>query len=90
LQENLPITHSLISENRKKFNLSGVKDVLAFEEDTVSLYTSCGKLLIKGEGLHILQFDTKSGDLIGEGKIIAFIYSEGDSGGGGFFSKMFR
>ncbi len=89
MEEALRVNHNIIIENRKKFTVSGVKDVISFDEETVMLETAQGKLAIKGDGLHILNFNTESGDLAGEGRIHAFIYTTEEKGGG-FFSRVFR
>lgn len=67
--------HGIILENRKNLTISGVEDCLAFDEETIVLKTKLGKFVIKGFGLHIINFDTKSGDLSAEGKINALIYT---------------
>lgn len=89
LEEKYNINHSLIVENRKKFTISGIKDVISFDEETVVTDSVMGKLVIKGEGLHILNFNTETYDLSGEGKIHALVYTANEQGGG-FFSKIFR
>jgi sporulation protein YabP len=89
LEENLRVNQSVIIENRKKFIISGVKDVFSFDEETVMLDTVLGKLVIKGDSLHILNFNNESKDITGEGKIHAMIYTQ-DEKNGGFFSKLFR
>ena len=40
-------------ENREKLNISGVKDVLSFDDQMVILETELGLLTIKGENLRI-------------------------------------
>ncbi len=89
MEENLRVNQSVIIENRKKFIISGVKDVSAFDDETVMLETALGKLVVKGDGLHILSFNNESGDLVGEGKVHAMIYTA-DQKSGGLFSKLFR
>lgn len=89
MEEIKAVNHNIIIENRKKFTLSGIKDVISFDEETVVTQSSIGKLVIKGEDLHILNFDNQSYDLLGEGKINAIVYTA-DESGGGFFSKLFR
>ena len=69
--------------------LTGVKDVLSFDEETVVLDTSLGRLTVKGSGLHIVNFDTKSGDLSAEGRLYALVYTTEEKNGG-FFSRVFR
>ncbi len=80
--------HNIIIEQRKKLNLSGVTDVIGFEDETVVLKTVMGSLTVKGENLHIGSFSTTSGDIDIDGKIIALVYSDDDGGKGGFFRRL--
>ena len=89
MEENVRLNHNIIVEDRKKMTLTGVKDVLSFDEETVVLDTSLGRLTIKGSGLHIINFDTKSGDLSAEGRLYALVYTTEEKSGG-FFSRVFR
>ena len=89
MEETLRQNHNVIIENRKKFTLAGVKDVLSFDEETVMLETVLGRLAIKGSALHILNFNTETGDLTGEGRVHALIYTVNEKNGG-FFSRLFR
>lgn len=89
MEENIRKSHNLILEDRKKFTLTGVKDVLSFDENTIMLDTSLGKLAVKGEDLKLGQFDTQKGDVSGVGKIYAVVYTQ-DEQSGGFFSRLFK
>ncbi len=42
--------HGIIIENREKMSVSGVQDVVSFDDQTVVLNTSMGELTVKGEG----------------------------------------
>ena len=88
MEEIMQSNHNLILENRKKMTISGVKEVLSFDEETILLDTALGQLTVKGSGLHILGFERDSGDLIAEGKVYAFAYTSEQSKG--FFSRVFR
>lgn len=81
--------HNIILEDRKRFVLTGVTQVISFDEETIMLETSLGRLVIKGAGLKILNFEAQIGDLTGEGKVFALIYTANDNGGG-FLSRIFR
>ncbi|MEE1055518.1 MAG: YabP/YqfC family sporulation protein, partial [Acutalibacteraceae bacterium] len=48
LEDKKPVNHNIIVEDRKKFTLTGVKDVVSFDEETVCLETFLGRLVIKG------------------------------------------
>ncbi len=81
--------HNIIIENRKNINLSGVKEVLEFTDDTINAITELGLITIRGENLKIGNFNTEKGDLSASGNIIAVVYSSSQKNGG-FFSKLFR
>lgn len=89
MEENIRVNQNIILEDRKKLTLTGVKDVLNFDEETVILDTALGKLTVKGSHLHILNFDTQSGDLTAEGRVHALVYTT-DEKSGGFMSRLFR
>ena len=82
--------HNVIVENREKLNVSGVSDVVSFDEETILFKTVMGKITVKGENLRIASFDNEIGDLIAEGKIHAVVYMSDDKESAGFFSKLFR
>lgn len=89
MDEVIRSNQNIIIEDRKKLTLSGVKDVISFDDETLLLETALGRLTVKGAGLHIVNFDTASGDLFAEGKIYAAVYTS-DEKNGGFFSRVFR
>ncbi len=89
MEEVIRSNHNIIIEDRKKLTLSGVKDVTSFDDETLLLETALGRLTVKGAGLHIVNFDTASGDLFAEGKIYAAVYTS-EERNGGFFSRVFR
>lgn len=89
MEENVRLNHNIIVEDRKKMTLTGVRDVLSFDEETVVLETALGRLTVKGSGLHIANFDTKSGDLFAEGRLYALVYTSEEKSGG-FLSRLFK
>ena len=66
---------NLSLENRKKLTLTGVIEVLSFDEDRISLTTNNGNLNIKGEGLKMNKLDVQNGDVIIVGVISSMVYS---------------
>ncbi len=67
-------SHSLILDNRSSLNLTGVNDVLGFDEQTVNLLTDIGALIVKGEGLHINKLNLDSKDVCIDGTINSLQY----------------
>ena len=86
------IVQNLILENRNKLNVSGVKDVLSFDDQLIIMETELGMLTIKGENLKINKLSIDTGDIIVEGEIINLGYSNHSNKiqEGGIFSKIFK
>lgn len=67
---------NLSLENRKKLFLSGVEEVISFQDEKISLNTVLGNLTIKGNELKMSKLDVQIGDVIISGIISAMIYNE--------------
>lgn len=66
---------NLFLENRKKLTLSGVIEVISFDEQKIDLTTSLGNLTIKGEELKMNKLDVQNGDVIIAGDIASIVYN---------------
>ena len=80
----------MIIESRKRLSVSGVKEVISFDSETVLLHSTLGKMTVKGEGVKIESFNTDTGDLTATGTIHAVVYMAGRDSGGGFISRLFK
>ena len=60
--------------SRKRIDVTGVKEVLSFDDSSVSMITRCGEMSVEGEGLKVGTLDTDKGVVIIDGKIDAVIY----------------
>lgn len=84
---------NLILENREKLSISGVLDVLSFDDQVVMVETELGLLTIKGENLKINKLSIDTSEVIVEGDINSLSYSEKDLNkdkSGSIISKIFR
>ncbi len=82
---------NLILENREKLSISGVIDVLSFDDQIVILETELGMLTIKGEDLRINKLSIDTQDVIIEGNINSLSYSEKEERKNtGFLNKIFK
>lgn len=68
--------HKLILNNRRTCNLTGVNDVLSFDENEIILETDQGMLMIKGNELHVNRLTLDRGEVDIDGRIDSFTYSE--------------
>ncbi len=82
--------HGFILKDRKSLMLTGVREVIAFDEKAVELITRMGGLSIRGENIKIQSFNTESGDMEITGKFAAMMYINDSAKRDGFFSKLFR
>lgn len=84
---------NLLLENREKLTISGVLDVLSFDDQIVILETELGLLTVKGENLRINKLSLDTADVIVDGEIYNLGYSEKDlekKNGGGLLGKIFK
>ena len=82
-------------ENREKLNISGVKDVLSFDDQMVILETELGLLTVKGENLRINKLSIDTLDVSIDGMIYTLNYSDSNPDrklgkNGTFLSKIFK
>lgn len=85
------IMQNVILENRKKLTLTGIKDVLSFDDEIVIVESELGLLNIKGADLRVNKISVETGDVIVEGTIRAIEYADKDlSPKQGLMSKIFK
>lgn len=69
---------NLALENRKRLSLSGVVEVVSFNDAQINLNTNLGALTIKGEGLRMNKLDVQNGEVLIVGTINSCIYSSSE------------
>ena len=86
------VIQNLVLENRGKLSVSGVLDVLSFDDQVVVIETELGLLTIKGENLRINKLSIDTSEVIVEGQIGYLAYSENsqDREGQSILSKIFK
>lgn len=75
--------HELVLWNRQKMSLTGIVHVDSFNEQEIVLQTAMGSLVLRGEGLAIVNFDMGEGKLGVEGSFRSAEYYEASSAKGG-------
>ena len=89
---NTGVIQNLILENREKLNISGVLDVLSFDDQVVIVETELGLLTVKGENLKINKLSIDTSEVIVEGEINNLGYNDHSKKEqeAGLFSKIFK
>lgn len=71
--------HRLELMNRDKGIVTGIQDVVAFDENQIVLDTDMGLLTVKGKGLHVSRLTLEKGEVDIEGTVDSLTYSSNDS-----------
>ena len=89
---NSNVIQNLVLENRGKLSISGVNDVLSFDDQVVMVETELGLLTIKGENIRINKLSIDTSEVIVEGNISYLAYSdkELEKNKGSLISKIFK
>jgi len=83
---------NLVLENREKLSISGVLDVLSFDDQIVILETELGLLTIKGENIRINKLSIDTTEVVLEGEIISLSYTDKEitKKDSSFLGKIFK
>lgn len=82
--------HNVIMEKRAKLNMSGVSEVVSFDDETVVLKTDMGLLTVKGTKLNIGGFSAASGELNMTGSVYALVYTGEEAAKGGVLKRLLK
>ena len=80
--------HEVSMSGREKLDVTGVEDVMGFDENTVILKTSLGVLTVHGDSLHVDKIDLDTGDIELRGRIKDLSYDDAPDGSS-FWARLF-
>ena len=89
---NTAVIQNLVLENREKLSISGVIDVLSFDDQVVVVETELGLLNIKGDNLRINKLSLDTSEVVVEGEIYRLNYTDKnpDKKSGSIIGKIFK
>ena len=70
----LKSSHEIVLISREKLSISGVKEIINFDENELNLITLCGNLMIDGNNIHINVLNVSDGELEVNGEILGINY----------------
>lgn len=79
--DSLQMPHSLTLKERKMLTMTGVTEVISFDDASVVLRTALGTLIVQGHGLQLKTLTLDGGQVAVDGSISALIYEEPRQGG---------
>ena len=92
-QNNLPaVKHDVAIKGRKHIDVTGVREVISFDDLSVVMSTDGGDMTVEGNDLKIGVLDTERGVVAIDGKINALFYDDGTVAPEkkGFLGKLFK
>lgn len=89
-EDKISAIHNVIMEKRAKLNMSGVTQVLTFDDETVVLETDMGMLTVKGTKLNIGGFSASSGELNMTGSVYALVYTDDKDAKTSFIKRLLK
>ena len=81
------VPHKLQLSERKVLTMTGVTEVVSFDENAVVLQTSLGLLIVQGQQLSLKNLSLDGGQVAVEGSISALAYEEPRQSG---WRRLFR
>ena len=84
-----PLRHRLQMEGRESLTVSGVEDVVRFDEGCIVMTTCAGSMVVTGTDLHIGKLTLDGGELHVDGHIDAVTYEDLRPERGSFLSRLF-
>ena len=87
--EQNPISHKVTLSERGKLTVTGVKEVIHFDENTVCMDTSRGSLHVHGKALRLKNLSPQGGQLELTGEVEALIYEQTKEKSG-LLGRLFR
>lgn len=76
------LPHKLTLNERKNLTVTGVTEVVSFDENAVILHTQMGVLTVQGQGLQLKMLAADGGEMAVEGTVTALFYEEPRRSGG--------
>ena len=78
-EKNAGTFHRLTLDDRKEAFITGVRDMISFDEKEILIHTTQGRLQIKGSQLHVKGLDLEKGEATLTGQVDSFVYLSKES-----------
>lgn len=76
MAEDLTMPHKLTLSQRKNLTMTGVTEVISFDENAVVLSTALGTLTVHGQSLQLKNLSLEGGQVAVDGEVAALVYEE--------------
>lgn len=91
IQTDNSLPHSVHIKDRESISITGVIEVMSFDDSSILLKTGRGGMAIEGSSLKIGRLSVENGELSADGKIDSVYYFSADrKEKGGIFRGVFK
>lgn len=80
--EQLQLPHKLTLSERSQLTMSGVTEVVSFDDASVILKTGLGTLVVQGDHLQLKTLSPEGGQVAVEGRVSSLVYEQTREPGG--------
>lgn len=80
VQEHMP--HKLVLNERKSLTVTGVTEVVSFDESAVVFHTELGTMVVQGTQLQLKNLSSDGGQITVEGEVSSIAYEQLRQSGG--------
>ena len=75
-EDRIALPHKLTLNERRQLTMTGVSEVVSFDDTTVIVHTGLGTLTVQGKDLQLKTLSAEGGQVAVEGTVSALIYEE--------------
>ena len=87
-EDRVQMPHKLTLNERRQLSMSGVSEVVSFDESAVVLRTQLGILTIHGKDLQLKNLSLEGGQVAVDGTVSALIYEEPRQQSGSWLRRL--
>ena len=87
-ETQMQLPHRLTLNERRQLSMTGVTEVVSFDETAVVLRPDLGTLVIQGQDLQLKNLSADGGQVAVAGKVSALVYEE-PRPAGSFWRRLF-
>ncbi|MBQ6851697.1 MAG: sporulation protein YabP [Oscillospiraceae bacterium] len=88
-EDRMQLPHKLTLNERKALTMTGVTEVVSFDDGAVILKTGLGTLVVQGKDLQLKTLSLDGGQVAVDGHVTALVYEE-NRPSGGLLNRLFR
>lgn len=88
MTEQLHLPHKLTLNGRSELTMTGITEVVSFDEESVIVHTELGTLTVRGQQLQLKTLSTEGGQVAVRGNVEAMFYAQPQAQKDGWLRRL--